>query len=91
MEPDQARPVIEAVLACVDPNKLASRAVALGRVNVLDEATCMADAWDGLLTSEVVASSMAHGRGLDDVPTDIVAEMASKAADCKPDPRVVGR
>jgi hypothetical protein len=85
VEPDQARPVIEAVLACVDPNKLAW-AVALGRVHVLDEAACMADAWDGLLPSEVVASSMAHGRGLDDLPTDVVAEMASKAADCKSDP-----
>ena len=28
---------------------------------------------------------MAHGRGLDDIPTDVVAEMASKAVDCEPD------
>ena len=80
----EAEPVIAAVLDCVDPGELAW-AVAAGRVNALNQASCMADAWDGLLTADLMASSMAHGRGLDDLPTDVVAEMASKAVDCEPD------
>ncbi len=50
----------------------------------MNEHDCIADAWDGLLTADLVASSLAYGDALDDLPPGVVEEMAAAAAECGP-------
>lgn len=71
-----------AYLQCMGPGAL-SGSVALSVVKLLDF-ECVAEAWSGLLPADLVASSLVYGVGLDDLPADVVDELARTAAECQP-------
>ena len=71
------------ILGCMDPESL--RLAVVLSVLKMNERECVVDAWQGLLTAEPVASSLAYGDLLDDLPADVVEDMASAAAVCGPD------
>ena len=78
-----AQQVFAAYLGCLEPEALRF-AVVLSFLKVLEH-DCVADAWEGLLTADLVASSLTYGNGLDDLPADVVAGMAKAVAACRPD------
>ena len=82
-DPAAVEQVVSAYLGCMEPDTL-RRAVVLS-VLQMNEMECVVDAWQGLLTADLVASSLAYGSVLDDLPADVVEDMASAAADCGPD------
>ena len=83
--PEDAELLFSAYLDCVQPQALRNTVV-LSVVSVIDEPmSCTSEAWDGLLTAELVAASLAWGYGLSDIPSDIAEDLADAAARCGPD------
>ena len=82
-DPEAAEDVFVAFLGCIEPEAL--RLSVVLSVLRMNETGCIVDAWQGLLSAESVASSMAYGDLLDDLPAEVVDAMASAAATCGPD------
>ena len=81
---DEAEGVVLAYLDCIDPVSLQSL-VAATVTRAVDDLPCIVDGWAELITAERIASSMAYGNGLDDLPGDVVDAMTVTAAVCVPD------
>ncbi len=57
--------------------------IALGAVKVPpDQVQCVTKAWEGKLTDDVLASSLAYGDGLDDLPPGLTRELAADVVGC---------
>ena len=82
-DPAAVEQVVSAYLGCMEPETL--RLAIVLSVLQMNERECVVDAWQGLLTADLVASSLAYGNVLDDLPADVVEDMASAAAVCGPD------
>ena len=81
---DDTLPLAQAYLGCADPDALVNLLV-IGTVKAIDSVPCIADAWRGELTADLVAQSVSYGRGLNDLPPELVGELAAGAAACVPD------
>ena len=84
LDGDDAALIAQAYLGCLDDGALVNW-VALGVLRILDQLPCVQEAWSGVLTDEIVASSLAYGDGLDDLPPDTVEQLTSAAQACVPD------
>jgi len=73
-----------AYVGCVETDVLA-RFIAVVTTRAVEQVPCIADAWAGFVTPAAIASSLAYGDGLDDLPDDVVNGMALAAAACVPD------
>ena len=76
-------PIITAYVGCADYEAVLNF-LAIGTINSLDVAPCIADAWTGVLTADLIASSLAFGVGLDDLPPDVVRRMVDGVGACMP-------
>ena len=85
LENDDAAAVTMAYLGCVDAERLPLPIAFVTTRAVEDPLICIAEAWSQLITAEDVASSLAYGNGLDDLPADIADRMTLAAAQCVPD------
>jgi hypothetical protein len=82
--------VVEAItltyLGCIDADTLPGVLAAV-TTRAVDQLPCLADVWAELVTPQRIASSMAYGTGLDDLPVEIVDQLTLTAAACVPDPQ----
>ena len=83
-DPAGVEPVLAAYLGCIDPAVF--RELLVMSVLKVPEPDCVTAAWDGLLSSDAVASSLAYGDVLDDLPADNVERLVSAAAHACPIP-----
>jgi hypothetical protein len=79
-----AFPLASAYVGCADIVGVRSL-LAIGTINDLDAAECIADAWSDELTADIIVASLSFGTGLDDLPPDVVTDLAGDAAACVPD------
>jgi len=72
--------ITKAYFKCVDENAMLT--VFLLGIGIVEDGGCISDRWHGKLTAEVVASSIAYGRALDDLPPDLVAQLTADVMAC---------
>jgi hypothetical protein len=58
--------------------------LAIGAINSVEAAQCIESAWSGVRSADLIASSLAFGTGLDDLPPDVVSSLVDGAAPCIP-------
>ena len=73
-----------AYVGCVD-NEAMIGFIAATTIRAVKNLECLVDAWGKIVTPEAIASSLAYGNGLDDVPTDIADQMTLTTAACVTD------
>jgi hypothetical protein len=76
--------IVAASLGCTEWVSVVNM-LAVGVINALEVAPCVAAAWSSVLTPDAVASSLAFGTGLDDLPPDVVRALVAGAQPCGPD------
>ena len=77
-------PIIAAYVGCADIDATVNL-LAIGLINSLEASPCISAAWSGLLSAELIASSLAFGTGLDDLPPEVVQRLVAGAAPCVSD------
>jgi Septum formation len=77
-------PLVTAHVGCTEFDDT-TYMVAMSTINSPDAARCVAGAWHGVLTADLVSSSLASGTGLDDLPRDVVRQLVDGAAACTHD------
>lgn len=86
VDPDAAEQVFLAYLDCVERPALTTW-LALGVLRAPPAALpCMTQQWAGLVDTEAIAASVAHGHGLDDLEPGLADRMAEAAESCLSDP-----
>ena len=70
-----------AYVGCADFDQLLF-ILAMATMNSLDAAPCVAAGWSGVLTPQVLASSLAYGAGLDDLPPATVGPLVDATLRC---------
>jgi hypothetical protein len=79
-------PLITAYLDCSDYADVLFT-LALGTIGSFDAAPCIAEAWNGVLTANDIAASLAYGIGLDDLRPAVVSRLVDIVVLCLPDER----
>jgi hypothetical protein len=77
-------PIISAYLGCANIDAVVNL-LAIGLINSLEASPCISAAWSGLLSAELIASTLAYGTGLDDLPPEVVNQLVDGAVPCLPD------
>ena len=72
---------VSAYVGCADFDQLLFF-LAIATMNSLDAAPCVAAGWSGVLTPDLLASSLAYGTGLDDLPPATVGPLVDAALRC---------
>ena len=84
LDNEVAEVIALAYVGCVDAQGLVGYLAAV-TTRAVQQLRCIADAWAGFVTPEVIAASLAYGNGLDDLPDEVVDEMVLTTAACVPD------
>jgi hypothetical protein len=77
-------PIVAAYVGCSDIDSVLY-VLAIGTVNALESAPCVAASWSSVLTADIIASSIAFGTGFDDLPPGVVARLVDGAVGCMTD------
>jgi hypothetical protein len=85
LDDQDAELIALAYLDCVEVDLLPLSIAAVTTRLPGESLPCVAEAWSDAVTPQVVASSIAHGNGLNDLPTDTVDQLTLTAAACAPD------
>ena len=72
---------VSAYIGCADFGQLLFF-LAIATMNSLDAAPCVAAGWSGVLTPHLLASSLAYGTGLDDLPPATVGPLVDATLRC---------
>ena len=72
---------VSAYVGCADFDQLLFF-LAIATMNSLDAAPCVAAGWSGVLTPHLLASSLAYGTGLDDLPPATVEPLVDATLRC---------
>ena len=84
LDDEDAAAIALAYVGCVAADELPAF-IAVATTRAVEQLPCLAEGWAGIVTPAAVASSLAYGHGLDDLPDDVVDAMTLAAATCVPD------